>query len=211
MTSLKTLTVVTLLLGVLGAVPAFGAVVIDFGTGTAGTGGLYTLLAGGQATGSNIPVGSVTITGAVSNNGVFDTSGTCASTDANGSACLSFDTVANTISIVGGIGGLGIANGTTLLTGSFTSFSATGDGISNARGPDTKSPLLLAALGVTGYQFDFFGFSITANTVNVGASSTVISTDIRNTGNPVPEPSAIVLFGTALLGCCSMFRRKRSA
>jgi len=202
------LTVIALAITFLGAVPAFGAVVIDFGTGTAGVGGLYTLLAGGQATGANIPVGSVTVSGAPLNNGVFDTSGTCVSTDANGSACLNFNTVANTITIVGDISALGIPSGTTLLTCSFASFLADGNGIQMATGPDTKSALLLTALGLpTNTAFNFFGFSIVTNPVIVGGSSTVISTDIRNTG--VPEPSAIVLFGTMLLGCCSLLRRRK--
>src|SRR5437868_10561386 len=44
--------------------PAFGAVVLDFGTGNAGVGGTFTLLAGGNATGVNIPIGNLTVSGA---------------------------------------------------------------------------------------------------------------------------------------------------
>jgi hypothetical protein len=188
---------------------AFGAVVIDFGTGSTGPTGTYTLSADGQnATGTGIAVGVVTVVGTAFD-GSYDTSGACANQtggDSNGSACLSFDTAANTISIVGDVSALGVPN-TTLLSGSFSSFNLLGGNGIFGSGPDTKSPLLLAALGLAAdLPFEFFGFSITTTVVAPGASGSAISTDIRNTA--VPEPSAVVLFVSMLLGCSALLRRR---
>jgi hypothetical protein len=191
----------------LGVSPTFAAVVIDFGTGTAPDGGSFTLLAGGNASGTAIPVDLLKVSGAPTNNGSWDLSGTAVSNDANGSASLDFNTLTNTIKITGGIPGLGIANGTVLLSGSFSSFTADANGLSNAKGPDTKSALLLSALGLaTDFKFNFFGFSLTAQEISPGVFD-VTSTDIRNTG--VPEPTSIVLFGTVLFSCCWIIRRRR--
>src|SRR5512138_2066200 len=93
------------LIAVLGifAPAAFSAVLIDFGTGTAGTGGTITI-SGGNAIGANIPVDALTVSGAPVNNGVFDTQGTAVGSGATvanpNSASLSFNTSTNTISIV---------------------------------------------------------------------------------------------------------------
>jgi PEP-CTERM motif-containing protein len=201
----KTSTLILLLGALIAVSPVFGAVVIDFGTGDAGIGGLFTLTGGGNATGANIPIDAVTISGAPLNDGTFEVTGTGAdAADANGSGVLNFNTATNTVSIIGGIPLLGIANGTTLLTGSFTSFSVSVNGIQNATGPDQKSAALLTALGVPiGTPFGFFGFSITTNGMS---PDSVISTDFRNTS--VPEPSSIVLFGSVLFGCCALLRRR---
>jgi len=188
---------------VLFAAPAFGDVVIDFGTGLAGVGGTFTLLGGNNASGTMIPIGSVTITGAPSNNGVYTVSGTCGTGSAFG--CLAFNTSTNTISITGDVSGLGVAS-TTLLTGSFVSWTANANGISNAIGPDTKATTLLSALGVTSppYNFSYFGFSTTTS----ASGSTIISTDFRNTG-VVPEPITGGLFGIGLVAVVAFLRRKK--
>lgn len=201
--------VVLLALGLMAA-PAFAVVTIDFGTGSAGMGGTYTYLGGNNGTGTNVPIGSVTITGAPTNDGVFNVTGTCTGTGAGGPfGCLNFNTTTGAISIVGGIPTLGIANGTTLLTGTLTSWTADGNGLHDAVGPDTKAASLLTALGLaTNTQFNFLGFSLDTNTVAVNQSTSVISTDVRNT-SAVPEPSSIMLFGTALLGSCAALRRRR--
>jgi len=189
------------------SLPAFATVTIDFSTGLAGVGGTYTL-SGTNATGTNIPIGAVTISGAPANNGVDLVTGTCAGTGPGGPfGCLNFNTAANTISITGGIPALGIANGTTLLTGSFSSFQASANGLTDATGPDTKSAVLLTAVGLpTNTQFAFFGFSLTVNFNPSTGVGQITSTDMRN--DTVPEPSSVVLFGTMLFGVGAVVRRR---
>lgn len=203
---------------VLMAVPAQAATVIDFQTGLAGTGGSIVWTDSGMI-GSNIPIGAVTITGAAANNGVFEVTGTAAGSGRNGPfGTLQFDTAADTLSITGCIAELSIGgseggpcNPVVLLSGSFTSFTATADGLTNARGEDVKNAELLQAIGFpTNLPWQFFGFAVTTDgnlTMN-GEGGSIISTDIRNTA--VPEPATMMLLGTGLLAAFRA-RRKQQA
>jgi hypothetical protein len=183
--------------------------VIDFGTGSAGQGGTVTQN-GSNAIGLNIPVGllSVTIGNSMT---TYNTSGAANGVSASNVAALSFNTAANTITIVGGIPTLGIANGTTLLTGTFSSVSVTNQGgvllSVSGSGPDTKSQALLQALGVPlNTQFQFFGFSISS--ILNGNTYNAFSTDIANTA--VPEPTSMLLLGSVLVSVCTVLRRRTS-
>ena len=76
-------------------VPAFAIPIIDFGTGQAGAGGTVTV-SGGNIVGTNIFIDSLTVAGAVLNNGNYNLTGAAgptAPTDLDGTAAaLNFDT-----------------------------------------------------------------------------------------------------------------------
>ena len=122
-------------------------------------------------------------------------------------ALLNFSTAANTISVVGTVGGLGLTTTQTLLEGSFNangwSFSNIGGtDVFSGAGIDTKSADLLTALGApTNTAFEFFGFSLQS------VNGTVNSTDILNTA-VVPVPAAVWLFGSGLIGLLGVARRR---
>ena len=175
---------------------AAAAYVIDFGTGLAGSGGTITDL-GTTILGTNILIGSMVVQGTATSDGTYVVD-----------ALLNFDTNANTLSIVGDIGSLGIT-GDTLLLGSFTSYGLNfypgPTEVFDASGTDIKSSALLGSLGIpTNTQFGYFGFSIQS------ANGTVTSTDIINTA-VVPVPAAVWLFGAGLLGLVGIARRKKAA
>lgn len=176
---------------------ARAAAIIDFGTGSGTPAGTF-ILNGSNAKGLSITIGTVSIFGAPSSNGTYAVT--------NG--FLNFDTAANTISITGSIAGLGIAQGT-LLSGSFTSFTANIKGLAVGAGTDTKSAALLTAIGLpTDTLFGLYGFSIAGNPVPGGPPGVyaVTSTDMENTA--APEPSSLVLLGSGLIGFCAFYRRK---
>jgi hypothetical protein len=200
---------------VLMAGSAHAATVIDFTTGLAGEGGTITW-DGTNLIGSNIPIGAVTIVGAPTGTGVYTVSGTASGSGGSGFGSLDFNTAANTVSITGCIGGLGVGTDSgscvpvELMDGSFTAWSTNGHGLSSAFGVDTKSAELLAAINwPADLPWEFFGVAITTDTMRPdGTPYAVISTDIKNTA--IPEPTTMMLLGTGLLAAFRARRRQQA-
>jgi hypothetical protein len=186
--------------------------VIDFGTGSGGSGG--TIALGADIVGSNIFIDSLIVTGAPTGNGTYDVEGAGVCADVNGGCgLLNFDRNANTISIVGSIPSLGIFAPVILLSGNLscgvtvvksdpTTASLT------ACGTDTKYSGLLLALGIpTNTVFSNFGFVTGVNPANSGSPYTAISTDMTNTAVP-DGGSTLGLLGMGMLGLGYLRRRK---
>ena len=183
---------------------ARASVVIDFSSAGAFGGTVTTDGTDWFATG--IPILTVRVTGAPTNNGLYVVSGDASDIEF-GTCCaaLNFDTKLGTISIVGSVPLLGLGN-QTLLSGTIASFGTSGSGSNfriDADGPDQKSAELLRALGLpVDQQFAFFGFS-QGLALNSDGTYYSTSSDITN----VPEPGTLALFGVGLLGVARKLRK----
>jgi hypothetical protein len=194
--------------------------VLDFKTGLADEGGVVLLFSDGNMSGSGIPIGKLTVTGAPTGNGGYIVGGTTTDSSGDTYGSLNFATGglagANHVEIDGYLPTAGIGSAgspVSLMSGSFSGFSLNSDpltntvnGLGSAVGWAVDSPLATLLGLSTDLQYTFLGWSMTTDPLAVGTQGTAISTDIRNTA--VPEPGSIVLLGSGLLYAAGSFRRR---
>jgi hypothetical protein len=187
----------------------------DFATGSAGAGGTIVASGGGNVVGTGILIDTLTYKYefATPTSQVFDLSGTGVGL-VGSTAVLNFSTggaAGNFVEIIGGVPDLGIADGTTLLSGFFTGFTFSAGGTFasfSGGGHGNNSNDLLTALNLPNdMNFDFFGFTIGLSVPGQGGPYVARSTDIVST---VPNPSVLVMLGVGLLTVTALVRRRSS-
>jgi hypothetical protein len=103
-------------------------------------------------------------------------------------------------------GGLVVAAGSTVLTGSFTSFGGVGGVVFGATGIDTKNAALLQFFGLAANTNFVF-----ANTeIYMASNGMVTEADLTNMAQ-VPEPATTGLFSLGLIGFAAARRRRAQA
>jgi len=171
---------------------------LDFADGS-GSGGTMTEVSPGDIHGVDIFIGSLTVrgTGTLEGEYVVD-------------AMLNFDTSADTLTIYGTAGDLGITTQQNLFSGNISSFDWT-DGpftdIFFAEGSGGASAELLAAVGGSAGAFTYVGFSLESFDGEV-ISTDFLATQTTRSVPEVPVPAAVWLFGSGLLGLVGVARRK---
>lgn len=214
----KAAVVAAMVMGVAGSASA--ATIIDFRNGDAVAGGTITF-DGTFVIGNNLPIGLVEIFGAPANNGTFSVTGAVVNsgTPSGFAGDLDFNTRTGVATLSGCIADLGVGltvggictSPVPLLFGTITGATVNGPrGTIDLTGFDTKSPALLAAIGLsptTPFALDTFALLTGSLSPNGGPVSS-ISTDVRNSA--VPEPATMMLLGTGLLAAFRARRREQA-
>ena len=101
-------------------------------------------------------------------------------------------------------GGLVVAAGGTVLSGSFTAFGGIGGVVFGASGLDTKNAALLQFFGLPANT----NFTFANTEIYMASNGTVTEADLTNMAQ-VPEPASTALFGLGLMGFGAAARGRR--